>query len=76
MTCNCDQCEDHRRLHAIAANLPKDEANFLWDLMNRFEHAGMDLNWHQAIADGSWPTAEMILTGWLHQAQKRKQEAK
>ena len=71
MSCDCQTCKDIQRMRAVTSQLNELDTEFLHGLMARLMQTEMDLNWHQAIADGSWPNSVEILRGWLRNAQPK-----
>jgi hypothetical protein len=63
--CTCEWCETISRFRRICDLLPADDAAFVMKFVESHEHTAMDLNWYQAVTDGSWPDSENILRGWL-----------
>ena len=57
----------------IAEKLPAGDRKFMVDFYNYHINVESDLEYHQCILDGSWPSAVTILTRALEDA-KRKQK--
>lgn len=69
MTCSCDWCATIARAGTIADKLGPEDAAWIWETMETLENTGMDLNWYEAITDGSWPESARIIRGWLEKVE-------
>ena len=75
-----DKCEC--RLCKLSAELTEalhsDDIDFVKDALRKFSDlwlcADFDNNYYQAILDGSWPSAEEILTRSLEKAKTHKEK--
>lgn len=66
--CFCRLCNRDRQVGEILATKDVDKiTQLLRETYEMLQYAEHDLNWHQAIMDGSWPQAVQI----LEQALKR-----
>jgi hypothetical protein len=66
--CECDLCTYGRKVREQLALIPEPQREFFKDMHLQLFDAEAELNYYQAIADGSWPQAEEILTRWLKKA--------
>ena len=66
----CHVCKESAMFNRILSRLPKREAKELREFLNYYVNIAMDLNYHQAIMDGSWPSAVEQLTEALEKAKK------
>ena len=75
MTCQCDICKRSRHVRRELAGGSKRRLRDLVEkLYNQLEGAEMELNYSQAILDGSWPTAVETLEQSLARARERRHE--
>lgn len=73
MTCGCFACKLHRKMKRTMKNGSHQQKNrLIKELGELWLNTSEDLDYHQAIADGSWPTSVEILTHWLEKATVRK----
>jgi hypothetical protein len=54
------------------AKLPAEDSAWLSSLGDEFLDVGADLNYYQAIHDGSWPSAVYVLEHALIRARDRR----
>lgn len=68
--CNCDHCKFSRRANEILElNNISTLKSFIHELLNLLIQTEADLNYHQAILDGSWPTSVSQLRRALEKAE-------
>lgn len=63
--CNCELCARHRAIEDVIAN--GDRAALvatIRDLEEREDYASADLDYYKCIINGSWHTAEELLSRW------------
>jgi hypothetical protein len=74
-SCNCESCKLSRKSHKIIKNGSIEEKNlFISELLDLYFHVSADLNYEQAVSDGSWPTAiEIMETRLKFAVDKRNQ---
>ncbi len=68
--CSCRQCIRTNEFCAITEKLSPEDREWMEDFYNAVLQTELDLNWHEAVSDGSWPNSVMILEGWLHKARE------
>ena len=66
----CHICKQSEMVKRIQSKLPEREAKEFRDFVNEYVNIEMDLNYHQAIMDGSWPSAVEQLTDALEKAKR------
>jgi hypothetical protein len=59
--CNCDLCTRNRKVTLEIERLPEDRQQFFKELFDYLNHVEMDLDYSQAIINGSWPEADGII---------------
>lgn len=73
--CDCRWCKLSRRARRTMLNGSRPQMRKLInELMNRLCDVEDDLNYHQAILDGSWPSSVQTLTGALQIAMTKAKE--
>jgi hypothetical protein len=74
-TCNCRSCKRHAFYKLVLANGSRQQIRRMFDdIVDCLLHAEDDLNYHQCILDGSWPTAVKQLEEALANAKKMRDE--
>ena len=74
-TCLCRLCKRSRRIRRIMQNGSHPQKNrLIRELVDSLCYTEDDLNYEQAIKDGSWPTAVEILERRLEAAKKFRTE--
>ena len=72
--CTCNFCNLARHVDDVCFSGTRDEqATLIRELHNLYEQTRADVNYSQAILDGSWPQAIQILTEKLENAKKLKE---
>lgn len=69
MSCNCEVCQDIAEFRRQIEFIPEANRDYWHGLYDRVLEVEQDLDWHSAVADGSWPNAVVILEGWLAKAK-------
>ncbi len=73
MKCDCRLCIEGR---IVEWALQYGSRPLLLKIINRMQkeiyNIGQDLNWHQAILDGSWPSSGRILISSLQNWERGK----
>lgn len=66
-SCECETCHEGDDYKYLKSKLSEEDQAVLEKLYADLVHTRMDLNWHQAVLDGSWPNAEdhMLRAGWV-----------
>lgn len=64
------------RQQLLALPIPESAKQQIETIFDLWLHTSDDLNWHQAIMDGSWPNAVTILEDALEKARNKKAEEK
>ena len=74
--CKCRLCIRHRRMDSLRKRgTRKQLVAALDELMNHLCDVEADLNYHQVIMDGSWPSSVEQLQKALKRARKVKHNA-
>lgn len=66
--CNCEICLYSREYKKHIATVPEPARTFFSEMLERLWNVEFELDYHQAIADGSWPSAVPTLRNWLAKA--------
>lgn len=75
MTCLCRFCKLSRRIkRTINSGSHPQKNKLIRELSDLYWHTDDDLNYQQAINDGSWPTAVEMLEQRLERAKKFRAE--
>ena len=66
-TCECESCHEGDDYKYLKSKLSMEDQMVLEKIYGELVHTRIDLNWHQAVLDGSWPNAEehMRRAGWV-----------
>jgi len=67
--CECQVCIRHRRLRSVADKLSEDDARWLLDMGEEFDHIDENLCYYRSIVDGDWPSSVEILDRALERAR-------
>lgn len=60
--CNCKTCAEHREFRAKVAELPAEQRPYFEALYEELHNVRADKNYADVLIDGSWPTADKIIT--------------
>ena len=72
--CDCRLCRYDRYVDSVIALRDVDKLVALVnELMNELANIGEDLNWHECVLNGSWPSSVEILEQSLQEAQTKKE---
>lgn len=75
--CKCAICVRVRKLRMVLKNGSRNQIiKFVTGIMDDLCEAEADLDWHRCVMNGSWPTAEEVLTSSLASVRKKKDEAR
>lgn len=70
VSCVCQLCERHRRVETVLRGKDiKAMIHLIRELESRLDHTEADLNYDEAVLDGSWPSAPEILSRSLERAK-------
>ncbi len=67
--CQCKCCHEGDDYNYLKSKLSEEDQVVLEKLYEELVHTRIDLNWYEAVFDGTWPTAEehMRRAGWVKQ---------
>lgn len=70
--CDCDLCKRHRKFEKFLKKYPfsQEDKKFLDKLYEDLNMTEFELDYREAILDGSWPQAKKILERSLEEAKK------
>ena len=75
--CNCAQCQRSRRVSATLETGDMDAFRALiHELYTELMHTEMDLNYAQAVVDGSWPDAASVIRTTRARLKKKRAQAR
>lgn len=65
--CGCASCHEGEDYAYLKSKLSEEDQEVLERLYAELVHTRIDLNWYEAVFDGSWPNAEehMARAGWV-----------
>lgn len=65
--CACTHCQESIDYQYLMSKLSEEDQKILEKIYSELVHTRIDLNWHEAVMDGSWPNAEqhMLRAGWM-----------
>lgn len=73
--CDCATCTYNKLVSSKLAELPEHQRAFFAELHENYGMAKADLNYAEAIIDGSWPSADECIAGAREERAKRMAEA-
>jgi hypothetical protein len=59
--CHCPVCQDSARFQSELIKLPAERQGVFRDLYDNLLEKEMDVEYHRAVLDGSWPAADEII---------------
>ncbi len=70
--CECRSCREARAWQAIKDTRDPDKlVALIEELQGRLCHAEVDVNYWNAVSDGSWPSAREIAEGIIKRVEER-----
>ena len=73
MSCACKLCQRNAEVEQRLAKLPASERDYWEGIYELLLHVEMDLNHHQALVDGSWPDADLVIQGIRERCEQRQE---
>lgn len=72
MTCKCKHCHESDDFEYLKSKLSEEDKAVLERIYCELIHTRIDLNWYEAVFDGSWPNAEehMRRAGWVKMSEQ------
>lgn len=72
--CECALCKRNLAVVEQLKALPDSQRKFWEEMYDILLHTELDLDWNQAIVNGSWPDADRIIESRREQVRERQKQ--